>query len=316
MDEVWNLILQVIVVMAAIIVVTAGVFAALRWLLGRRNALRVYGSDGEETKGIPFYVKKGGLVQETSYLETLAELTLSAVQVALDAKGEAQDRHMRYRASKTVSLSGGTVDDVEKLQRALAEAQKQDDTSLQWGEFEKVVTDYHRLQSYTGNVPDSVPVVSNGITVDAYVDYADVHYLNAPEPVSGSASVATKLAADGTLSESTTTIEDSTLKTLLEGVPAGEIIKTIPSPKPEKRAVDMFAPAFRLPAEAATAYEFSLEMERRYVRHTLWREVDHRKHAPPIPLSKHQEHWYRREYVADMGASRTVEEDNDEGNGE
>jgi len=70
-------------------------------------------------------------------------------------------------------------------------------------------------------------LVANYGSPTAFVDYSNPYTINARTPLAGSVNADTKLAADGTLSESSAQIQNQTLQTILSLFPVSEVIQSL-----------------------------------------------------------------------------------------
>lgn len=131
--------------------------------------------------------------------------------------------------------------------------------------------------------------------MEARVDYLKQYYVNVTRPLVGSASATAKLATDGTLTEATGEVEDSTLSTLLDLLPINAFLTS------------KFAPA--TPEDAKEPPEFRLQVEPVLVRHTFFRlqlKPDATVCKPATeenPLTKANAN-YRRENVEGGGGAK------------
>lgn len=172
--------------------------AAVTLLITSCNVLRVSKGDGAantQCEGIPFYVQKEVYKQETKYQYTWIEVSLSSVQEKEGAKPSSttiwrltpDDSLIRYLNSVT-SMTEMTVDEVNNF---LKQMEKSKAANLN---------------------PDSnsiKQVISNSCKPELIVDYSTKYYLNARKPLFGNTTVTQKLAPNGTLSESSATVESS-----------------------------------------------------------------------------------------------------------
>ena len=283
------------------VVVAFALLLLMRSAVGRNDAIRV-STGGGSVPGIPFYTKQGRFFQETTYLETLATIMLTAKQITYDDAGKAQQSSTWYAVSKTASWPGDAAGAIEQIQDALGEAAKKSTPDAQLDEWSHALDRFEMLAPYNGSVPATAPLVGNDVRAESAVDYSQPYYLNAAQPLIGSANLSAKLAADGTLTESTATVEDTTLATILGALPASELISAFPTPdfsKPAKAVtLNMMEGMIELLAAPQVRHEFSLELERHYVRHVLRRDQATRDFAGPIPLGEHTLAWYRCEYIS------------------
>ena len=218
--------------------------------------------------GVPFYVKTGACRQEQVYLETLVRVTL------LESKAG------KFEPIKSVLATGTNYH------------QKAATLSGDPRVFVKNLPDITgELRAFAAN---ETVLVSNTATMEARVDYLKQYYVNVTRPLVGSASAAAKLAADGTLTEATGEVEDSTLSTLLDLLPINAFLTS------------KFAPP--APEDAKESPEFRLQVEPVLVRHTLFKvhlDADAAKCDPAkLPELTKANANYRRENVEGGGGAK------------
>jgi hypothetical protein len=164
--------------------------------------------------GIPFYVKQSACKREVILLEPYYVLTLTTKQGDKVVSAE----------STVLSRSQFNSQPVVELRNLLA-------SSSPAGSQLRLLWDQVRGMHYEPHVsefqvkPDDWYVVSDTVTPDVYVDYEHPYTLNARRPAIGSSEATTKLNEDGTLSEATAKIDDKTISSLLDLIPAKELIK-------------------------------------------------------------------------------------------
>jgi hypothetical protein len=301
-----NYVLAVSFVVLSAVIFAAVLYGLLKEKIGNRDALNVFDGNKKPMKGIPFYVKKGRYIHETSYLETLVSCIVTATKVRQQGEDKPEQKSKIFLGSKTVSLSSAEAKKLGEFENRLAEAQQETDPAKQsriWNEAQKI---FQKLVVYDGKRPseDRLPVVGNTIRDESYVDYKDPHYINATQPVIGSTDFSAKLGADGTLSESSAKISDTTIEKLIDVFPVGDVVTSIL--KPEAAEVTP-ADVDRKPEGLEIRYEFRLEEQSHYIRHILYEEADDRKYKEPISWTASNK-WYRREYLTGIEPDETKKE--------
>jgi hypothetical protein len=163
----------------------------------------------DKLDGIPFYIKKAACKHEVVWLEPIYTLTLEEITTPEGANAKPQTTP---RGAAVLSLSQYQEDPaVQKFLKALSQVGAQfEDVLKAWDDITKVPYTPTKFPDAKNRV-----LVSNANTPDVYVDYAETYYINAKNPVAGSAKVDTKLGSDGTLTEASAEIESKTLETLL-----------------------------------------------------------------------------------------------------
>lgn len=287
----------------------AGVFAAVFfWLLKRQfgqiRTLTV-SEKAEVRPGIPFYVKKGRLTQETSYLESLATCTLTEKTVTLDKDGKPVQAKIEYTETRTISLSPENTKALASVRAKLDEVQRLDEAGPLW---ESLKRDFEALAPYTGQLPGyPLPLEGNVIRESAFVDYDTPFYVNKVQPISGDAELTLELAADGTLTKTAAKGTDKTFEQALSLLPTGELLKQAQeAAKPAVKSTEQVDVEVKT-EPGPTRREFDLSVEQRYLRHVRFADVPDRTFRPPLSLTS-ECYWYRREIVADpSSAGKTAE---------
>jgi hypothetical protein len=187
-------------------------FLALAALLAGCSAYVVKRSTpAGDHKGIPFVVKTAACKHEVVRLEPYYVLTFTEKK---------DDKIVGSPETTVLSRSQFATPAVTNLRTQMAGA----NARMLWAAV--------RAMSYDPYLPESAVaaadwfVVSDKVMPEVYVDYEHPYTLNARRPLIGSVQATTKLNDDGTLSEGTTQSEDKTLSTLLDLVPAKELIKS------------------------------------------------------------------------------------------
>ncbi|MBK8798993.1 MAG: hypothetical protein IPM07_22945 [Anaerolineales bacterium] len=263
----------------------------LKSQFGQAKALAVT-EKADARPGIPFYVKKGRLIQETSYLETLATCTLTAKKVTHGADGKPAQVEIEYAHAKTISLSPENISSLAAIRTKLADVQRAGELGPRW---EKLKADFDALAVFIGQLPaHTLPLESNVIHETNFVDYDTPFYLNKLQPISGSAELSLELAADGTLTKAAVKAEEKAFEQVLDLLPTDKLLEQAKAGAATEQAAKT--------ADAVTgvvSYEFNLVVEQRYVRHIRFADVADRSFRLGLPLSDDR-HWYRREIVADL----------------
>jgi hypothetical protein len=294
-------------VVASAVLGLSFVFIALIFLLlaarrGQQDVVRVKDHQGRAVAGIPFYVKRGRTIHETVYLETLADVTLTLTELTGDqdtnAGADVETGAVVYAATHTVSLSSGVQRGLAALQAWVAMLEATSGGAWNQKSWEAGRDVFEKLPVYDGHMPTSrnqvLPLVSNAVREESYVDYSRRYTLNATMPLIGSNELAVELAADGTLSKATAKAEDKMAATLLGALPSADLlglIKPQKSDQPEKESRN----AMLVQEKTGTRYNAQLTITRHYVRHWLWRPVVDSTFQGPIGQDQADDVWYRRE---------------------
>ncbi|MBV9301832.1 MAG: hypothetical protein JOY62_16555 [Acidobacteriaceae bacterium] len=166
----------------------------------------------EGVPGLPFYVKKAACLHSTVWLEPVYTLTLELVSTPLDDPSKARS-----------TLLGSTVLSLKQLGAAQDLFHSVNEPSE---DLDKILSVWKCIATQDGTpyTPIGFPeqknriLISNTAEPQVYVDYSQHYYLNAHQPLAGSAKVDSKLASDGTLTEASAEVENKTLETLVSGV--------------------------------------------------------------------------------------------------
>lgn len=195
-------------------------------LIGGCSAFRVNDNNKENIKGVPFYIKKGIVKQNTSYSRSWIEATINYYKINVDKKALGTER------SAIFSISQSTYNQIELL-KSFAIA---NEASLNG--FGEAISTLHSLleESCKNKInceisPQNIAneadinVVSpslllqvlelNTTSYEAIVDYENPYYFNATVPPFGTTTASLKLAPDGTLSEVSSTVDSSKLADLI-----------------------------------------------------------------------------------------------------
>jgi hypothetical protein len=158
--------------------------------------------------GIPFYKKVGACLHETVRLQNLYRIAIQIVGPAPENKPVLA----RERVITQAEYQGGNM---QKLRAEVVAGTKT---------YNEIVTTFESLAAYVPSANPVTVVASNGVTPAAIIDYATLHHVNVKRPWIGSATATVKLASDGTLTETTATIEDKTVETILGTLPIKEVL--------------------------------------------------------------------------------------------
>lgn len=175
-----------------------------------------------KTDGVPFFTKKAKCQQTVAWLQPVYTIAISAVY--LDKNGLPQPTPY---GAVSLSRSNFLQSDVAALVQLVTTGNTQ--TSVVQNRWQTVVA----LASHSP-APSTIPFGSlgpedrilAGKSSDPfpYVDYSEQYYLNAKVPWSGSANIDAKLATDGTLTEASGQVQNSTLQTILSSLPVSSLI--------------------------------------------------------------------------------------------
>ena len=195
------------------------------------SAFRVH-ENNKAVKGIPFYIKKGMVKQETSYTRSWIEATINYYKINGDKKKLGTER------SATVYISESTYNQIELL-KIFVEADKAASSG-----FGAALTKFHTLltentmpQSNSEITPQTIKIEasldtksptsllqsleSNSSSFESIVDYTQKYYFNATIPPFGTTTSTAKIASDGTLSEASSTVDSTKLA---ESIPLKELL--------------------------------------------------------------------------------------------
>lgn len=291
----------------------AAVFAIVLYVLIARDqkdkadAITVK-KGGEDLAGVPFFTKRSRWLQETTYLETLLDCTLAVTEIRQDDEGKLLSIANQFSISKIFPWSDSVTKQLTDIQKNLARVQTGSDPNKQWKMWaEEILPAFEALPSYSGEIPEDLPMIGNVAHEEVYVDYDTEFYINYKQPVIGSANVAVELSENGTLGKTSAEIADDTLSTLLATIPLKEVATStlaVKVPKPSGKESEegvMSSEEEELPI-SETAYRFELTCKQSYIKYILFREVADQDAFACIPLSDASDakSWYRQEYATTL----------------
>lgn len=205
--------------LAALLLVASTLAACSSYSIRRYGPGYEGGSPGyQRVPGIPFYNKRAVCRQETVYQQDLVKLTYRVYRLShSDVTGLETSAVLIYANERLVDRATAALPVVARLRM-------QPSSEAVWRRmahaFELLPQpDLAKWQDISG-----LWLVKNETVPFVYVDYDNPHYLNVERPVQGSASATTKLSGDGTLTEATAQIEDSTLGTIAGAIPFGDLV--------------------------------------------------------------------------------------------
>lgn len=162
----------------------------------------------EPVPGVPFYVKRAVCLQTVVWLEPVYTFALEKVTTPPEGKDKATSEPI---GSTTLSLSqlqsGATQAFMRGLNSGSASEGAIDNA------WKAVAGQVGAPYEPTGFPPAADRIlISNSSDPQVYVDYSQPYYLNARRPVAGSTKLDTKLASDGTLTEASVEVTDTTIE--------------------------------------------------------------------------------------------------------
>jgi hypothetical protein len=172
--------------------VLLGVAAAVL-LCACSRAVQIYPPSGDKLKGIPFYLKTGGVKQTTIWRASYFRVTL----VIKDAEAKPTDPP---RLTLTKSVSKTQAKEVSTLRNLVNDL----------AQPEKAVLDAFKALN---DIPNGLDIayedspIANTVAVVPIVDYSKPHYINSWNPWFGSGSLTAELNADGTISKASVTLD-------------------------------------------------------------------------------------------------------------
>lgn len=253
-------------------------------------SIRRYGSayDGgpagyQRVPGIPFYSKRAVCRQETVYQQDLVRLTFRVYRLSYSGTtGLESAAVLVYAGERLVDRLTGALPVIARLR---LQPSSEADWQRMVSAFEMVPQpDLSNWQD-----PSGLWLAKNETVPFLYVDYDNPHYLDVQRPVQGSASATTKLASDGTLTEASAQIEDTTLGTIVGAIPFADLIGEAFN-LGEKGEQSGTPPAFRTSLDAV-----AVPIQHRL---TTWRSGDPMPcssgNAPIVPRSDNNGYTYTR----------------------
>ena len=178
--------------------------------------------------GVPFFVKKAKCREEVVWLEPIYNLSLSAN--ATDKNGKLQPQPPGSLAlSRSIFISQQVTNLIKLINEGTATL---DTVQRYWTQVAAQLS-AATLARQANDLPfqsdnRDLILIRRSSSAVPYVDYSDQFFLNARVPISGNANVATKLAADGTLTEGSAQIQNNTLQTILSAIPISSLFGGVP----------------------------------------------------------------------------------------
>jgi hypothetical protein len=170
------------------------------------SVISVKKDSNEKVAGIPFYIQKQVINQETKYLYNWLEITLYEEEVAEKSQPQPiitlrvlSDEAVKQEIAKYNFKENPSKEDLIQLMQTL-------------NSFEQATLNPTDLSA--------IKLVSNKWAIETIVDYSTKYYLNSKMPWFGTSSLTQKLSANGTLSEATSTVDSQLdeLATALSGL--------------------------------------------------------------------------------------------------
>lgn len=199
------------------------VLTATSVLCGCGSVLRVKQGTAK-VPGVPFYSKEARCLHQEVSVMPYYRLTLQTVQSEKVTGSQTATVSAEYyltdpTAVEFTSLVDGTAD-----VSSMTNEQQQTKLGSDW----TAIKGHSAVDVHAKVGEDNWPkyVVSNSTSPKVFVNYKDVYYLNAKNPLSGSAKADYKLASDGTLTEASGEMADDTFKTIVSALPISDLIKS------------------------------------------------------------------------------------------
>lgn len=172
----------------------------------------------QRVPGVPFYSKRAVCRQETVYQQDLVRLSFKVHRLSYATQGGAESSAVLVYASERL------VDRATAGSGAVAALRMQPRTEADW---RRMVGAFELLQQPNLSVwqdTTALALVKNETSAFVYVDYDNQYYLDVQRPFHGSASAATKLNPDGTLTETSVETDDATFGTIVGAIPFADLI--------------------------------------------------------------------------------------------
>jgi len=248
-------------------------------------------ADPPEDAGVPFYVKTAVCRHQTVYDEPHFTVTLILEQQFSPDPEKAGRWEETGRESVTLSLGGlNAAQSAGLLAPGNEREVKEHFASLRGGVTSGTYPPPAMVSSTTGlpsNAADYA-LVANRSDPEVIVDYSRMFYVNTRRTSwSGSTNATVELAPDGTLSKAEASLEDTTLKTVLEALPVSAFASKIlhlTTPAEIEKASDEQAKAYvsqsktlrglrpdqALPRVPPILTRARLEVAPTVIRHRFW----------------------------------------------
>jgi hypothetical protein len=211
---------------------------------GCGNLLRVSKFDPNNPQGIPFYVKHGICVQQTTYANPYWRLTMTY------SPSDAQP----LTETVLISDSAHGQKELAVLLASLAQKPAPDSQTVMtaWQALKDVNRSFNPWNDLSGQ-----RLLSNSSSLTTEVNYETAYAINQKKPFSGSSQADFKLASDGTLSEASGQTQDNTFATVVSALPISSLITS---------AAGIVAPVGKSETKPTVPAQFTLKQEQRYVK--------------------------------------------------
>ncbi len=196
----------------------------------------------KKIEGIPFYKKTEQFTKKTVYLQTWLQATLTVHVKTVDLK---EGKEVLVNTNEVPYSADVAKNNVTALANIKAKIVNADRESA--GTANEVIAAFRNLPELDRStvVPE---LVSNAISSEWVVDRRNTYFLNGKQPWFGSATLTYKLAADGTLSEGTSTADTKLAEGLSGLIPFKEFLtgKFVETPKEATESVETDAQKMQL----------------------------------------------------------------------
>lgn len=178
----------------------------------------------QDSNGVPFYLKKGNVEQITNYERTWIDIKLQYNGATANDTSRGQEAHIlvsnncygsqitlaAYENASKILINKGTFKDAAAA--FLNEFSNQQNCLISGATILKEANITFSTLSLKFLTQD---LLGNTSSIKSYVDYSQKYYFNTKTPPFGTTAATVKLAADGTLSEASSTIDSTKLAELL-----------------------------------------------------------------------------------------------------
>jgi hypothetical protein len=176
------------------------------------------GGTSNDVDGIPFYVKIEKFKHTSVYLQTWLRATLTVELKVIDKKDNKEVVVEAGKQPYVTDLPIGPNPELADIKTKILSAE-----SLSAGSARDVIDAFKKLKAYDPQAA-TPELVANTVASEWVVDGARMFYLNAWLPWFGTGSITQKIAADGTLTEATSTQDTKLAEGLSSLVPFKEYL--------------------------------------------------------------------------------------------
>ena len=196
-------------------------------LLPGCTAFSVHDDANNKKKGVPFYIKQGKVKQTTVYSRVWVDVTIDYQRLPSGEKIPGTERAFAFVLSSSsydqvllmATFNDPDVVDEDDFQVAMANLTKALNSDCRSSNKNCIIP--QKVLDRETDPEHAIPcnlvetLEANGAVQVTVVDYTNTYYFNTAVPAFGTASATAELAADGTLTKATSSVDSSKLADLI-----------------------------------------------------------------------------------------------------